>query len=125
DDIADADAAYGTLTPALLARAARLRWLAAPGAGLGPSWYFKELVESDVVVTNTRGIFNEHLAAHILAFILAFARRLDHYLPLQARRQWQPGENMIGLDRQSVLMVGVGGAGAEATRLCAAFGMKV
>jgi len=125
DFIVDADAAYGTVTPQLLARARKLRWIAAPGAGLGPDWYYKELIESPVVVTNTRGIFNEHLAAHAMAFILAFARRFGHYLPLQAQHLWQPGESMIGLDRKTVLIVGVGGAGAEISRLCAAFGMRV
>jgi phosphoglycerate dehydrogenase-like enzyme len=105
-------------------RAKKLRWIAAPGAGLGPDWYYKELIESPVVVTNTRGIFNEHLAAHTMAFILAFARRFDHYLPFQAQHVWNPGEKMIGLDDKTALIVGVGGSGAEISRLCAAFGMR-
>jgi hypothetical protein len=28
-----------------------------------------------------RGSYNEHLAAHAIAFLLAFARRFEHYLP--------------------------------------------
>src|SRR5438270_10830174 len=35
DDIADADAAYGTVPPELLARARKLRWICAARAGLG------------------------------------------------------------------------------------------
>jgi phosphoglycerate dehydrogenase-like enzyme len=123
--IVDADAAYGTVPRELLARAQRLRWIAAPRAGLGGDWFYDELVKSPVVVTNLRGIYNESLAHHIMAFVLAFAHRLDHYLPQQRARRWQRGPAMLDLGRKSALVVGVGGAGAETARLCAAFGMRV
>jgi phosphoglycerate dehydrogenase-like enzyme len=122
DDIVDADAAYGTVPPDLFARAKKLRWICANRAGLGGAWFYPALVESDVVVTNMRGSYNEHLGGHAVAFLLAFARRLDHYLP---QKSWQRGPQMIDLPAQTVLIVGVGGAGAEAAKLCAALGMRV
>src|SRR5438477_3926798 len=122
DDIADADAAYGTVPPELLARARKLRWICAARAGLGGAWFYDALVDSDVLVTNMRGSYNEHLSAHAVAFLLAFARRFEHYLP---QKQWQRGPGMIDLPTQTVLIVGVGGAGSEASKLCAAFGMRV
>src|SRR5215472_15075073 len=122
DDISDADAAYGTVPPELLARAKKLRWICAARAGLGGAWFYDALVKSDVVVTNMRGSYNEHLAAHAVAFLLAFARRFEHYLP---QKGWQRGPKMIDLPAQTVLIVGVGGAGAEAAKLCAALGMHV
>src|SRR5208282_687494 len=122
DDIADADAAYGTVPRELLARAAKLRWICAARAGLGGAWFYDALVRSNVVVTNMRGSYNEHLAAHAVAFLLAFARRFEHYLP---QKSWQRGPQMIDLPAQTVLIVGVGGAGAEAAKLCAALGMRV
>src|SRR5205809_3352890 len=66
-EIADADAAYGTVSRELLERATRLRWIQAPAAGPPAGWYYPELVEHPAVVTNMRGIYNEHLAASILA----------------------------------------------------------
>ena len=69
-----------------------------------------------------RGSYNEHLSAHAVAFVLAFARRFDHYLP---QKQWKRGPGMIDLPTQTVLIVGVGGAGSEASKLCAALGMRV
>src|SRR6202045_846850 len=122
DDIADADAAYGTVPPELLARARKLRWICAARAGLGGAWFYDALVNSDVLVTNMRGSYNEHLAAHAVAFLLAFARRFDHYLP---QKRWQRGPQMIDLPEQTVLIVGVGGAGGEASKLCAALAMRV
>ena len=125
DAIVEADAAYGTVPRELLVKAKRLRWIAAPLAGLGGGWFYDELVKSSIVVTNLRGIYNESLAHHIMAFVLAFAHRLDHYLPQQQARRWQRGPAMLDLAQKSALIVGVGGAGAEAARLCAAFGMRV
>lgn len=125
DAIVEADAAYGTVPPDLLARARRLRWIAAPRAGLGGDWFYEALVQSPVVVTNLRGIYNDHLAQHVLALILAFARRFDHYLPQQREGAWRKGPGMMDLAGKRVLIVGVGGAGCEAARLCAAFGLEV
>jgi phosphoglycerate dehydrogenase-like enzyme len=122
EDIVDADATYGTVPPELMARATKLRWICADRAGLGGTWFYDELVKGDVIVTNMRGSYNEHLAGHAVAFLLAFARRFDHYLP---QKQWRRGPEMIDLPQKTVLIVGVGGAGGEASGLCAALGMRV
>src|SRR5262249_53244742 len=121
-DIETADAAYGTVPPELFTRAKKLRWICASRAGLGGAWFYDALVQSDVVVTGMHGSYNEHLSTHAVAFLLAFARRFDHYLP---QKHWQRGPGMIHLPGQTVLIVGVGGAGSEAAKLCAAFGMRV
>ena len=121
-DMADADAAYGTVPPALFARAKRLRWICAARAGLGGAWFYDALVQSDVVVTNMRGSYNEHLATHAVTFLLAFARRFDFYLP---QTRWQRGPTMLHLPDMTVLIVGVGGSGSAASAQCAAFGMRV
>ena len=121
-DIETADAAYGTVSPELFARAKKLRWICASRAGLGGAYFYDALVKSDVVVTGMHGSYNEHLSTHAVAFLLAFARRFDHYLP---QRRWQRGPGMIDLPGQTVLIVGVGGAGSEASKQCAAFGMRV
>src|SRR6267378_4414652 len=88
--IARADCAFGTLPPDLLAQATRLRWLQAPQAAPPAGYYYPALVQHPVVVTNFREIYNDHIAAHIMAFVLAFARDLHRYLPQQARREWKP-----------------------------------
>jgi phosphoglycerate dehydrogenase-like enzyme len=120
--IEEADAVYGTVPPELFARARKLRWICAARAGLGGDWFYDALVRSNVVVTNMRGSYNEHLAQHAVAFLLAFARRFDHYLP---QKRWQRGPPMLDLAARTALVVGVGGAGGEAGRLCAALGLRV
>ena len=126
--IGDAEAAFGTISPALLRRATRLRWLQAPQAAPPAGYYFGELIAHPVVVTNFREIYNDHIAAHIMAFVLAFARGLHHYLPQQLRREWRPqplDSGVVHLPEATALIVGVGGIGAETARLAAEFGMQV
>lgn len=123
-----AAAAFGTLPPDLLPLAGQLRWLQAPAAAPPAGYYYQELIDHPVVVTNFRGIYNDHIATHILAFLLAFARGLHRYLPQQLRHEWRPappGVDVVHLPETTALIVGVGGIGGETARLCAAFGMRV
>jgi phosphoglycerate dehydrogenase-like enzyme len=81
-----------------------------------------------VVVTNFREIFNDHIGAHIMAFVLAFARGFHYYLPQQMRREYVPrplDTGILHLPECTALILGVGGIGSEAARLCKAFGMHV
>ena len=126
--VGDADAAFGTMPDTLLRDARRLRWLQAPQAAPPAGYYTTALIAHPVVVTNFREIYNDHIGAHIMAFVLAFARGFQHYLPRQLRRQWrrEPHDRgVIHLPEATALIVGVGGIGAEAARLAAAFGMHV
>src|SRR6266566_724195 len=126
--IGNADAAFGTMPDALLAKAGRLRWLQAPQAAPPAGYYTPELIAHPAVVTNFREIYNDHIGAHIMAFLLAFARGLHLYLPRQLERVWRPApldSGVVHLPEATALVVGVGGIGAEAARLAAAFGMRV
>ncbi len=128
EELADAPAAFGFMDPELLATAGGLKWLACPAAGPAPSFYFPELVASDVVVTNTRGIYSDHIGVHIMAFVLAFARHLHVYLPAQQRGEWRPGGEggaSIHLPEATAVIIGVGGIGSETARHCSHFGMRV
>jgi phosphoglycerate dehydrogenase-like enzyme len=127
-EIADADAAFGAIPPEFLAAAAKLTWLQAPSIAPPAGYYSPELIAHPVVVTNFRGIFNEHIAAHIMAFVLAFARGLPMYFKHQVKHEWAPAPldtGVVHLPESTALIVGVGGIGAEAASLCAAFGMRV
>ena len=128
-EIADADAAFGWLNADLLAKATKLRWLQAPQIAPAAGYYHPALIAHPLKVTNFREIFNDHIGAHILAFVLAFARGLHVFIPQQARREWkkspQEAGGVIHLPESTALIVGLGGIGAEAARLLAAFGVRV
>jgi len=126
--IGDADAVFGTLPPGLLSQARRLRWLQAPQAAPPAGFYYPDLIAHPLVATNFREIYNDHIGAHVMAFVLAFARGLHDYLPQQLRREWRKtplDEGVVHLPEATMLIVGVGGIGAETARLAAAFGVTV
>jgi phosphoglycerate dehydrogenase-like enzyme len=129
-ELADADAVFGGLTPELLRAAPHLRWLQAPAASPPAGFFFPELVEHPVVVTNLRGVYRANLANHVMAFVLSFARGLPWFAAKQVQKEWH------GWDRSSeagikdlgactALIVGVGEVGAEVARRCRAFDMRV
>ncbi|MDP9378713.1 MAG: D-2-hydroxyacid dehydrogenase, partial [Chloroflexota bacterium] len=111
-EIVGADAAFGTIPPDLLKLARKLRWLQAPAAAPPAGYYYPELVQHPVVVTNFRAIYNDHIANHIMAFVLAFARGLHYYIPQQLRQEWKPAEadsGVVHLAESTALILGVGG----------------
>jgi phosphoglycerate dehydrogenase-like enzyme len=123
-----ADAAFGTLDAQLLAQANQLAWLQAPQAAPPAGYFFPELVDHPVQVTNFRGIYNDHVAVHAVAMLLALARGFPRYMRQQARGEWVrhlADEDVLHLAESTVLVVGVGGIGAEIARMVAAVGARV
>ena len=127
-EIPDADAAFGGIPPEVLAQAKQLRWLQVPQIAPPAGFYYQELVEHPVVATNFRGIFNEHIAAHILAFVLALARGFQYYFPRQFRHEYnrEPLDTgVVHLPASTALILGVGGIGAEAAKYLSQLGVRV
>jgi phosphoglycerate dehydrogenase-like enzyme len=119
-DAADADVVF-TWEPRLdwmrvcWGWSSRLRWIAAASAGV--DWLmFPALVESDVVVTNSAGIFDAPMAEYALALVSAVCAGLPATIRLQARREWLHRETRR-LAGSSVLVLGAGGIGRAIARL--------
>jgi phosphoglycerate dehydrogenase-like enzyme len=124
----DAEAAFGTLDDELLANAPRLRWLQAPMAAPPAGYFFPALAAHPVQVTNFRGIYNDHVAIHAVAMLLALARNLHTYMRQQPRGEWTrhlADSDILHLPGSRALVVGVGGIGAEIGRMLRAFSMRV
>lgn len=120
-----AEAAYGTLPASLLRHAPNLQWLQAPHAGPPAGFYYPELVEHEVVVTNLRGTYTVKVAAHAVALVLALARSLHRYVRHQVEHRWlqlEDPESVIHLPEATVLIVGMGNLGAEIAKMLAPFG---
>lgn len=101
----------------------RLRWLHMGSTGVDPVM-FPEMRASDVVVTNTRGVFDTALAEYVLGQILGFAKDFAGSLRLQQRHEWhhRESERIAGA---TVLIVGTGPIGRAVARLLRAAGMTV
>ena len=128
EHLPDTDAVYGWVSPEQLPLTKNLKWLQNPAAGPFPGYYYPALIEHPVVVCNPRGIYNDHIAQHIMMFVLALARGLPYYMDAQRESIWDKNarkNGYIDLAEATALIVGVGGIGHETARLCSEFGMKV
>jgi phosphoglycerate dehydrogenase-like enzyme len=144
EQIVDADAFFGKLTPHLLERADKLRWVQTPTASL-EHYLFDALIEHPCVLSNMRGLYSDVIADHVMAFILSFARNLHLYRDRQQQHRWEPVGGEAGrsdfvsgpafvseIDRShrhladcTLGVVGVGSIGSEICRRAAAFGMRL
>jgi phosphoglycerate dehydrogenase-like enzyme len=93
----------------------RLRWIAV--AATGVDWLlFPALASSDVVVTNSAGIFDDAMAEYAVALVSAVCADLPATIRLQASRQWVHRETRR-LAGSNVLVLGAGGIGRATARL--------
>ncbi len=100
-----------------------LRWVHVASAGVD-RLMFDDLAASDVVVTNSRGVFERPIAEYVLGLLLAFAKDLPTTWDLQRQQTWRHRQTET-LSGRRVVVVGTGPIGREIGRLLAAVGLQV
>lgn len=101
----------------------KLKWVHATSAGVD-ALLFPALAESDISITNARGMFDRGIAEYVLGAVLLFAKDTMGNLALQRDHRWQHRDTEI-IDRRRALIVGAGSIGGEVARLLKAVGMQV
>jgi phosphoglycerate dehydrogenase-like enzyme len=124
-EIADADAMYGHLRPELLRAAKKLRWVQATSAGVD-GHIAAGIANTDIVLTNARGIASPNIADHAFALLLSLTRCInqverDRGKESINRLDYHP----IELKGKTAVVVGVGSIGTEVAIRASAFGMRV
>lgn len=108
--------------------APQVRWIHTTAVGLG-GLLPRPLVESNVVVTNTRGVHSESIAEHAIALALGVRRRFAVAGAAQAERRWVQTELMTAqappLRETCLLVLGLGSIGSRIADLAAGLGMTV
>ena len=100
-----------------------LRWIHTSSIGVDVL-LTPEIVDSDIVVTNSRGVCERPIAEWILGVIVMFAKDLRRTVELQRERTWLHRETEPILGRK-VLVVGPGPVGQETVLLLRGAGMEV
>lgn len=117
------------LTPELLAAAPRLRWVQTMGAGV-EHFLTPTLATSALTLTATKGPLSVPMAEHVVAMLLALARRLPTFFADQQQRRWRRGAAEQGtlteVEGKTIFVVGAGGVGGAIARICKqGLGMRI
>jgi phosphoglycerate dehydrogenase-like enzyme len=101
----------------------RLRWVHTATAGV-ERVLFPDLVESDVVVTNSRFVFDQALAEYVIGMMLVLSKDFQTTFAQQADHRWQQRESDT-LQGKVAVVVGVGPIARRTAQLAKALGMVV
>ena len=103
--------------------ATSLKWVHWCGAGVKPA-LFNDLVASNVVLTNARGIFDQAMAEYVLGTMLAFGIGLPQMLDEQRAHRWTYRQSELIAGTRAVIF-GVGGVGQRIGVVLHAVGVLV
>jgi len=128
--VADAEAYYGFgLSQAVFDAGKSLRWVHSAAAGVGAA-LFPAMVASDVILTNSAGIYGKPIAQHVLGGVLHFLRSFDIAIELQREGRWDK-QPFVGDESRvreladcRVLVIGAGGLGSAIAEAMAHFGAR-
>ncbi len=127
----DADAVMTwSLRPEQLALAKKLRWIHSPAAAVH-QLMIPEIINSNIIVTNSSRVHGPVVAEHAMALIMALSRRIPSVVRYQEKHIWS--QTPLWNDRPrpreiagaTLGIVGLGTIGSNVARLASALGMRI
>lgn len=103
-----------------------LRWFHIPRAGVDNS-LIPEVVERDLMITNSAGVHATPISEFVLLFILSHAKRVGDLIKTQAERNWSANRSIAleEIEGKTLLIIGMGQIGKAIAVRASAFGMRV
>lgn len=114
---------YGEMIRDVWNEARHLRWIHSLGAGV-EKLPFELLRQSDVVVTNSRGVYADALGEFAIAAMMWFAKDFRRLIDNQTARKWEALQ-IRRLDGATLGIIGFGSIGQAVGTRGEALGMRV
>ena len=122
--VGDAEILYAwKFPPQLYAKAQRLRWLQAMGAGV--DWALVPDLPSGVILTRAPGVFGPWMAEYVIGWCSWVTQRVETYREAQRQRRWLDQVLPDRLLGKTLAIVGLGDIGRDVARAARVFGMRV
>jgi phosphoglycerate dehydrogenase-like enzyme len=131
DHLRDAEIIFTiSLRPEQFGVARNLRWIHAPTAAVH-QFLFPELVNSNVILTNSTEVHGPVVAEHVIALIFALAKKIPQAAVLQQKHVW--GKEAMWREAYiprevagaTLGLIGVGSIGRRVAPMASALGMRV
>jgi len=128
-EIGDADAFIGNITPAEVRAGKNLKWVQTMSAGVENVLFMSggsDLRDSNIVLTNNKIVQGPEIADHAMAMLLTLSRNLRKYIADDQQENWD-GRRYEGieLNGKTAVVIGTGGIGMQIATRAWAFGMNV
>jgi phosphoglycerate dehydrogenase-like enzyme len=130
-ELADTDVLFAVrFSPEDLKLAKQLKWLHLTSAG-ATHVLFPEMIESDVIVTNSRGLYGIPIAEHVIGVMIILARKLHEAYRFQLEGKWPRKEmfdrypSFLELHGRTAGVIGLGDIGLAVAERAKALGMRV
>ena len=119
-----------SLRPDQFVAARTLRWIHMPSAAVH-QMLFPELIDSSVILTNSREVHGPVVAEHVVALMFALAKKIPQSVLLQQKciwgqeTIWKEGQHPQEIAGATLGLIGVGSIGSRVARMAASLGMRV
>jgi phosphoglycerate dehydrogenase-like enzyme len=128
-EIGDADAFIGRITPEQVRAGEKLKWVGSMSAGVERVLHLSggtDLRDSDIVLTNNQIVQGPEIADHAMGMLLTLSRDIDRFLEDKRQQRWQPRPYVgIELNGRTAVILGMGGIGTQIAFRAWAHGMSI
>ena len=118
EDCPDTEIMVGGVTPELLEKMPRLRFVQLFSAGANTYPWLPE----QIMLSNAYGAYGDSIAEHMLTVTLMAMKRMPEYMQMQEKQEWGLLKDIDRFEGSKILSVGMGAVGGSYLRMAAALG---
>jgi len=105
-----------------------LKWIACPGMGIDKIAKYREILDSDVIITNSPKTHVNAMADYAIGAMISLAHRFNDCYKDQSQRVWDTqkyNSKIVELTGRTVGIFGLGEIGRAVAQRCVGFGMEI
>ncbi len=124
EDVQDIDIIFGNVSPDIISRAPKLRWLQTNSAGVDP--YCKEgVIPEGTIMTSASGAYDTTVSEWMVSVCFMLARKEDLYMRNQVKKLWKHEGRVVSIEDSVTLVLGLGSIGKHYAKKMHALGSYV
>jgi phosphoglycerate dehydrogenase-like enzyme len=120
EQILDSDIILGNVSPRIIARSDKLKWLQTQSAGVEA--YLGGILKSGCLLTNGTGAYGVPISEHMLGLYLEVIKKLELYRDNQAYSAWKDMGRVKSVSGSKILIAGLGDIGGRFAAICKSMG---